>query len=98
LEWFLLFFRTMASSYAEDRRLAKDGGEVRIENGAYTNIIRLLECLYFAYAAAARVSEVLFRIANSADLTGLSLEVDLAGVELAHAGEAREQGEVKKAS
>jgi hypothetical protein len=31
LEWFLLFFRTMASSYAEDRRLIKDGGEVRIE-------------------------------------------------------------------
>jgi len=31
LEWFLLFFRTMASSHAEDRRLAKDGGEVRIE-------------------------------------------------------------------
>ena len=31
-------------------------------------------------------------------LLGLSLEVDLAGVELAHAGEAREQGEVKKAS
>jgi len=32
-------------------------------------------------------------------LTGLSLEVDLAGVELAHAGEAREQGaDVKKAS
>jgi hypothetical protein len=30
LEWFLLFFRTMASSHAEDRRLAKDGGEVRI--------------------------------------------------------------------
>ena len=48
--------------------------------------------------AAARVSEVLFRIANSTDLTGLSLEVDLAGVELAHAGEAREQGEEKKAS
>jgi hypothetical protein len=48
--------------------------------------------------AAARVSEVLFRIANSADLTGLSLEVDLAGVELTHAGEAREQGEGKKAS
>jgi hypothetical protein len=47
--------------------------------------------------AAARVSEVLFRIANSADLTGLSLEVDLAGVELAYAGEAREQGEAKKA-
>lgn len=48
--------------------------------------------------AASRVSEVLFRIANSTDLTGLSLEVDLAGVELAHAGEAREQGEEKKAS
>jgi len=48
--------------------------------------------------AVSRVSEVLFRIANSADLTGLSLEVDLAGVELGHAGEAREQGEVKKAS
>jgi hypothetical protein len=31
LEWFLPFFRTMASSYAEDRRLTKDGGEVRIE-------------------------------------------------------------------
>ena len=30
LEWFLLFFATMASSHAEDRRLAKDGGEVRI--------------------------------------------------------------------
>jgi len=48
--------------------------------------------------AASRVSEVLFRIANSADLTGLSLEVDLAGAELAHAGEARELGEGKKAS
>ena len=31
LKWFLLFFRTMASSYAEDRRLTKDGGEIRIE-------------------------------------------------------------------
>ena len=48
--------------------------------------------------AASRVSEVLFRIENSADLTGLSLEVDLAGVELSQAGEAREQGEGKKAS
>jgi hypothetical protein len=48
--------------------------------------------------AVARVSEVLFRIANSADPTGLSLEVDLGGVELAHAGEAREHGEAKKAS
>ena len=30
LEWFLLFLATVASSHAEDRRLAKDGGEVRI--------------------------------------------------------------------
>ena len=29
LEWFPLFLATMASSHAEDRRLAKDGGEVR---------------------------------------------------------------------
>jgi hypothetical protein len=29
-EWFLLLLATMASSHAEDRRLAKDGGEVRI--------------------------------------------------------------------
>src|SRR5207253_9235680 len=48
--------------------------------------------------AASRVSEVLFRIANSADLTGLSLEVDLAGMQLTNQGEAREQGEKKKAS
>ena len=31
LEWFLPFLATMASSDAEDRRLAKDGGEVRIQ-------------------------------------------------------------------
>jgi hypothetical protein len=30
LEWFLLFLATMASSHAEDRHLAKDGGEVRM--------------------------------------------------------------------
>ena len=30
LEYFLLFLATMASTHAEDRRLAKDGGEVRI--------------------------------------------------------------------
>jgi len=30
LEWFLLFLATIASNDAEDRRLAKDGGEVRI--------------------------------------------------------------------
>jgi hypothetical protein len=30
LEWLLLFLATTASSHAEDRRLAEDGGEVRI--------------------------------------------------------------------
>jgi hypothetical protein len=30
LEWFLRFLATMASSHAEDRRRARDGGEVRI--------------------------------------------------------------------
>jgi hypothetical protein len=30
LQWFLLFLATMASSHAEDRHLAKDGGEVRM--------------------------------------------------------------------
>jgi hypothetical protein len=30
LEWFLLFLGTTASSNAEDRGLAKDGGEVRV--------------------------------------------------------------------
>lgn len=30
LEWFLLFLAKAASSHAEDRRLANDGGEVRI--------------------------------------------------------------------
>jgi len=30
LEWFLPFLPTMASSDAEDRRLAADGGEVRM--------------------------------------------------------------------
>jgi hypothetical protein len=30
LEWFLLFLVTMASSHAEDRRLARDGGEMQI--------------------------------------------------------------------
>ena len=30
LEWFLLFLATMASNHAEDRHLAKDGGEVRM--------------------------------------------------------------------
>ena len=40
-----------------------------------------------------RISEALFRIANSADLTGLSLEVDLKGIQLIHEGGAREQEE-----
>jgi hypothetical protein len=43
--------------------------------------------------AVGRISEALFRIANSADLTGLSLEVDLKGLQLAHEGEARENEE-----
>jgi hypothetical protein len=30
LDWFLLFLATTASSHAEDRRLAKDGEEVRM--------------------------------------------------------------------
>ena len=53
------------------------------------------ECL--VREAVGRISEALFRIANSADLTGLSLEVDLKGIQLTHEGEAREQEE-KKAS
>jgi len=40
----------------------------------------------------------LFRIANIVDLTGLFLEGDLAGAELAHAEEAQEHGEAKRAS
>ena len=48
--------------------------------------------------AVGRISEALFRIANSADLTGLSLEVDLKGTQLTHEGEAREQEENKKVS
>jgi hypothetical protein len=39
LGWFLLFLATMASSDAEDRRLAKDGGEVRIQ-GVYAYYVR----------------------------------------------------------
>ena len=46
--------------------------------------------------AVGRISEALFRIANSADLTGLSLEVDLKGIQLTHEGETREQEEKKK--
>jgi hypothetical protein len=44
----------------------------------------------FMRAGVNRISEALFRVANSADLTGLSLEVDLGGTELAQEGEERE--------
>jgi hypothetical protein len=44
-----------------------------------------------------RISEVLFRISNSADLTGLSLEVDLQGMQLTHEGAAREHEDKHKA-
>jgi len=46
--------------------------------------------------AFSRVSQTLFRVADAADLTGLSLEVDLQGIHLTHEGEAREQEEKKK--
>jgi len=45
----------------------------------------------FMREAVSRISEALFRVANSADLTGLSLEVDLAGAGLTHEGEEREK-------
>ena len=45
-----------------------------------------------------RISEVLFRVAKSRDLTGLSLKVDLQGVQLTHQGAAREHEEMKRAS
>jgi hypothetical protein len=48
--------------------------------------------------AVGRISEALLRIANSADLTGLSVEVDLKGLQLTHEEEAREQEEKKKVS
>ena len=50
------------------------------------------------FEAAERISEALFRVANSADMTGLSLEVDLSGVALTRGGGAREKGDEKKAS
>jgi hypothetical protein len=52
----------------------------------------------FVREAVGRISEALFRIANSADLTGLSLEVDLKGTQLTHEGAAREQEDKKRAS
>ncbi len=45
----------------------------------------------FMREAVSRISEALFRVANSADLTGLSLEVDLGGAGLTHEGEEREK-------
>lgn len=50
----------------------------------------------FTHEAVNRISETLFRVANSADLTGLSLDVDLGGSELTQEGEEREKGEVRK--
>jgi uncharacterized membrane protein len=52
----------------------------------------------FMRDAAGRISEVLFRVANSKDLTGLSLEVDLNGSALTREGADREKGDSKKAS
>jgi hypothetical protein len=46
--------------------------------------------------ALERISGALRRIANSADLNGLSLEVDLTGAELAQEGANREEGIEKK--
>jgi hypothetical protein len=45
----------------------------------------------FMREAVSRISEALFRVANSADVTGLSLEVDLGGVKLTQEGEEREK-------
>jgi hypothetical protein len=41
--------------------------------------------------AVSRISEALFRVANSADLSDFSLEVDLGGAGLSHEGEQREK-------
>jgi hypothetical protein len=41
--------------------------------------------------AVSRISEALFRVANNADPTGLSLDVDLGGTELAREREERER-------
>lgn len=45
----------------------------------------------FMREAVSRISEALFRVANSADLTGLSLEVDLKGAELTHEGKEKSE-------
>jgi hypothetical protein len=41
--------------------------------------------------AVSRISEALFRVANSAEVTELSLEVDAGGAELIRAREEREK-------
>jgi len=45
----------------------------------------------FMRQAVSRISEALFRVANSADLTRLSLKVDLGGAELIRSREGREK-------
>ncbi len=45
---------------------------------------------HFIREAISRISGALFRVENSADLTGISLEVDLKGTGLTHEGEERE--------
>jgi|SRR5271169_2747551 len=45
----------------------------------------------FIHEAVRRISEALFRVTNSPDLTGLSLKEDLRGEGMIHEGEARER-------
>jgi hypothetical protein len=45
----------------------------------------------FTQEAVSRISEALFRVANSADLSGISLDVDLGGEGLTYAREEREK-------
>ncbi len=63
-----------------------------------SNVAEHEEQQRFMREAAGRISEALFRVANSKDLTGLSLEVDLTGVVLTREGTDREKGNEKKAS
>jgi hypothetical protein len=44
----------------------------------------------YMWEAVSRISEALFRVANNADPTSLSLDVDLGGTELAREGDERE--------
>jgi len=63
-----------------------------------SNVIEREEQQRFMREAAERISETLFRVANSEDLAGLSLEVDLTGVALTREGADREKGDQKKTS